>query len=128
MNLLMVFAFAGDSTMTRFLAIAARRTARRTFKIPRAQIMREGVRPYQTGCRAAKILRRVDHTEGSLSARRTVVDRFETDADERFRLIAHGLRHEDFVRLRDVLAEPRRSIHLRAEHVRIADAQHAAEA
>src|SRR4051794_39915037 len=42
MNLLMVFAFAGDSTMTRFLAIVDRRTARRILKIPRARIMREG--------------------------------------------------------------------------------------
>src|SRR5437868_3739890 len=70
MNLLMVFAFAGDSTMTRFLAIAERRTARRIPKIPRARIMRESGRPYQRPLDGAKKLRAVEHAEGGLSARR----------------------------------------------------------
>src|SRR6266568_6887297 len=38
MNLLIVFAFAGDSTMTRFLAIAAPQTGGRIVKIPRARV------------------------------------------------------------------------------------------
>src|SRR5436190_17886254 len=41
MNLLIVFAFAGDSTMTRFLAIAAPQTETRIVKIPRARVTRE---------------------------------------------------------------------------------------
>src|SRR2546423_1963475 len=41
MNLLIVFAFAGDSTMTRFLAIAAPQTETRIVKIPRARVTRD---------------------------------------------------------------------------------------
>src|ERR1051326_4009374 len=41
MNLLIVFAFAGDSTMTRFLAIAAPQTETRIVKIPPARVPRE---------------------------------------------------------------------------------------
>src|SRR3954470_6730748 len=128
MNLLMVFAFAGDSTMTRFLAIAERRTARRTLEIPRARIMREGVRPYQSASDRAKNLRRVDDSECSLSTGRALLDRLERDPDQRLRRIAHGLRHQDLVRLRNVLAELRRGVHFGAEHIGVADAQHAPEA
>src|SRR3954447_3307838 len=127
MNLLMDFAFAGDSTMTRFLAIAERRTARRTLEIPRARMMRESDGPYQRPLWRAKNLRRVDDSKSGLRAGRTVLDRLETDADERLRGVAHRLRHQDLVRLRDVLTELRRGVHFRAEHVRIADAQHASE-
>src|SRR3954466_11900013 len=147
MNLLMVFAFAGDSTMTRFLAIAVRRTARRILKIPRARIMREGparpaalvgqaffrisadrFRPYQSAWHRAKNLRRVDDPECSLSTGRALLDRLERDPDQRLRRIAHGLRHQDLVRLRNVLAELRRGVHFGAEHIGVADAQHAPEA
>ena len=45
MNLLIVFAFAGDSTMTRFLAIAERpKLATPDAGIPRARIMRARTR------------------------------------------------------------------------------------
>src|SRR5437773_2505781 len=44
MNLLIVFAFAGDSTMTRFLAIAERPTFHADAGIPRARMMRARTR------------------------------------------------------------------------------------
>src|SRR5690242_12802593 len=56
MNLLIVFAFAGDSTMTRFLAIAERPQLRggRSKFLARASRVREGG-PYQTGREGGKI-------------------------------------------------------------------------
>src|ERR1051325_1190909 len=99
MNLLMVFAFAGDSTMTRFFAIAERPQLRRGSSkfLARASRERGGtISPRQTGTQncyrpqSAQAHRPLPLVEGTLPRRRSARRPETTASRHRVRVRAVG--------------------------------------